>query len=77
MERLFALLLLLGCLPLLATSVAPDPAVPDDEEAAVREAIAHYFRGHATGDGAHFDRAFHPEAKLFWIRDGGFHQRTS
>ncbi|HEY1404671.1 MAG TPA: nuclear transport factor 2 family protein [Pyrinomonadaceae bacterium] len=47
------------------------------EEAAVRQAIEHYFRGHATGDGQHFQKVFHPEAKLFWMRDGKFAQRTS
>ncbi|HEY0080430.1 MAG TPA: nuclear transport factor 2 family protein [Pyrinomonadaceae bacterium] len=47
------------------------------EEAAVRQAIEHYFRGHATGDGEHFKKAFHPESKLFWIRNGEFAQRTS
>lgn len=47
------------------------------EEAAVRQAIEHYFRGHATGVGEHFQKVFHPEAKLFWVREGKFAQRTS
>jgi len=47
------------------------------EETAVRQAIEHYLRGHATGDGQHFQKVFHPEAKLFWVRDGKFTQRTS
>jgi hypothetical protein len=47
------------------------------EEAAVRQAIEHYFRGHATGEGQHFQKVFHPEAKLFWVREGKFTQRTS
>jgi hypothetical protein len=47
------------------------------EEAAVRQAIEHYFRGHATGEGQHFQKVFHPESKLFWVRDGKFTQRTS
>jgi len=47
------------------------------EEAAVRQALEHYLRGHATGDGEHFKKAFHPEAKLFWMREGQFSQRTS
>ena len=42
------------------------------EEAGVREAIEHYFQGHATGVGDHFRKAFHPDAKLFFIRDGKF-----
>ena len=47
------------------------------EEAAVREAVNHYLLGHATGDGAHFKVLFHPESKLFFIRDGQFTQLTS
>ena len=47
------------------------------EEAAVRAAIEHYFQGHATGDGAHYRKVFHPESKLFFVRDGKFAQRTS
>ena len=44
----------------------------NSEEAGVREAIGHYFQGHATGMGEHFRKAFHPDAKLFFIRDGKF-----
>ena len=47
------------------------------EEAAVRQAIEHYFRGHATGQGEHFRKVFHPEAKLFAVREGKFWQLTS
>ena len=47
------------------------------EEAAVRATIENYFRGHATGDGEYFKRAFHTDAKLFWIRDGKLSTRTS
>jgi hypothetical protein len=47
------------------------------EEAGVRATIENYFRGHATGDGAYFKQAFHPEAKLFFIRDGKLTTRTS
>ncbi|HVF49142.1 MAG TPA: nuclear transport factor 2 family protein [Pyrinomonadaceae bacterium] len=46
------------------------------EEAAVRQAIEHYFRGHATGDGEHFKKVFHTDSKLFWIREGQVAQRT-
>ncbi|MBA3711002.1 MAG: nuclear transport factor 2 family protein [Pyrinomonadaceae bacterium] len=49
----------------------------DQEEAAVRRAIDHYFQGHATGDGEHYKKVFHPESNLFWIREGQFAQRTS
>lgn len=47
------------------------------EEAAVRQAIEHYFRGHATGQGEHFRKVFHPDAKLFAVRDGKYWQLTS
>jgi hypothetical protein len=47
------------------------------EEAAVRVPIENYFKGHATGEGEYFRKAFHPEAKLFFIRDGKFTTITS
>lgn len=54
------------------------PAVAQDaEEAAIRETIQHYFKGHATGNGDYFRKAFHPDAKLFFIRDGKLTQWTS
>jgi hypothetical protein len=49
----------------------------DKDEAGVRQAIEYYFQGHATGNGENHKKAFHPEAKLFWIREGKFTQRTS
>jgi hypothetical protein len=39
--------------------------------------LEHYLQGHATGAPEHFRQAFHPEAKLFWVRDGELAQRTS
>lgn len=48
-----------------------------DEEAAVRAALQHYLLGHATGDGSHFEMVFHPESKLFWMREGALATRTS
>jgi hypothetical protein len=47
------------------------------EETAVREALENYFRGHATGQGEHFRKIFHPDAKLFAVRDGKYWQLTS
>ena len=47
------------------------------EEEAIRIAVGHYLLGHATGDGAHHEKVFHPESKLFWVRDGQLNQRTS
>jgi hypothetical protein len=49
----------------------------NSEEAAVRVPIENYFKGHATGEGEFFRKAFHPEAKLFFIREGKFTTITS
>ena len=49
----------------------------NSEEAAVRQALEHYFRGHATGQGEHMRKVFHPDSKLFAIRDGKYWQITS
>ncbi|HEX7314032.1 MAG TPA: nuclear transport factor 2 family protein [Pyrinomonadaceae bacterium] len=61
-------LVLVGSAPVLAQN---------SEEAAVRAAIQHYFDGHATGQGEHFRKVFHPDAKLFFIREGKVTQWTS
>ena len=47
------------------------------EEAAVRAALEHYFRGHATGQGEHFRKVFHTDSKLYAIREGKFWTITS
>ena len=49
----------------------------DPEEHAVRQALEHYFRGHATGQGEHFRKVFHPDSKLFAVREGKYWQLTS
>jgi hypothetical protein len=69
---------MITALILAATSSMLLPArAQNAEEAAVREAIEHYFRGHATGQGEHFRKVFHPDAKLFAIREGKYWQLTS
>jgi hypothetical protein len=35
-----------------------------------------YFKGHATGDGEYFRKAFHADAKIQGIRDGKLVSRT-
>ncbi|HLL71892.1 MAG TPA: nuclear transport factor 2 family protein [Pyrinomonadaceae bacterium] len=75
MKKVVLLVAVVACAGLMAWSSAA--RAEQKEEAAVRQAIEHYFRGHATGDGQHFQKVFHPEAKLFWMRDGKFTQRTS
>ena len=47
------------------------------EEAAVRAALEHYFRGHATGQGEHFRKVFHTDSKLYAIREDKFWSITS
>jgi hypothetical protein len=55
----------------------PLAAEPPHDDAAVRAPLEHYLLGHATGDPEHFRKAFHPEAKLFWVRNGELMQRSS
>ena len=78
MKRL--ILVLLACITLSGMGGAVLPASAwnsqDSEQASVRACIEQYFRGHATGDGEYFRRAFHPDAKLFFIRDGKVTQWT-
>ena len=74
MRKLALLIAIIG----VATLIVLLPVrAQNAEEAAVRETIENYFRGHATGNGEYFKKAFHPEAKLFWIRDGQLSERTS
>ena len=54
----------------------PEPASKGEVEA-VRRALDFYLEGHATGQASAFARAFHPESKLFFNRDGKFSQLTS
>lgn len=63
----------------LAAAAATPLALPaeDPEEAAIRAVLEHYLAGHATGDGAHFQQAFHPESRLFWVQDDELRTRTS
>lgn len=50
------------------TAVAQAPAAND--EAAVRATLQHYLNGHATGDPEEFRKAFHPDARMTFVRDG-------
>lgn len=72
----FALLLAIVSI-LVVAARWPATSAQNHDEAGVRQALEYSFQGHATGDGEHFKKAFHTEAKLFWIRDGQFAQRTS
>lgn len=55
----------------LAFSAAPGFAqTPADDEAGVRAALQHYLNGHATGDPEEFRKAFHPDARMTFVREG-------
>lgn len=69
---LFAVALVAGT---LLTVLAQQTA--NNEEAAARVPLENYLKGHATGEGEYFKKAFHPEAKLFWYREGKLMTRTS
>lgn len=71
------IILSVALLAAASLAVLPFARAQNAEEAAVRAAIEHYFRAHATGLGEHHRKVFHPEAKLFFINDGKFTQRTS
>jgi hypothetical protein len=46
--------------------------VPNPEEARVRVALEAYLEGHATGQADAFRRAFQPEARMLFVREGKF-----
>lgn len=73
MKRLI-LIALIGSVALASWAVVQGQ---NAEEAAVRAALENYFRGHATGQAEHFRKIFHPDAKLFAVRDGKYWQLTS
>jgi hypothetical protein len=75
MIRLISRALIMAALVLPSVTFAQ---ATNPKEKAVRAAVEHYFQGHATGDGSHFAKVFHPDSKLFWIgADGRVMQRTS
>lgn len=73
MKRTLTLLAVLAvaALPLFAEDTA------SEDRKAIEKTIGYYFEGHATGSGDAMRKAFHPEAKLFWIGDGELKTRTS
>jgi hypothetical protein len=52
-------------------------ATLDGEREAVAATVRLYFQGHATGDGDYHRRAFHPDARLFWVKSGALAQKSS
>ena len=70
-------LLMLFVLVAAASAIGYRATAQSAEEAAVRAALEHYFRGHATGQGEHFRKVFHTDSKLYAIREGKFWTITS
>lgn len=76
MTRTLRAFVLVAAVAMTATITSAQSASPQDN--AIRTAVNHYFQGHATGDGSHFAKVFHPDAKLYWIGpDGSVMQRTA
>jgi hypothetical protein len=76
--RLFSLLLAGGLIaaPLAAVATPAEGGLAARQGEAARaeigKAIGLYFQGHATGDPAHFRKAFLPTAHIEGIRNGAF-----
>jgi hypothetical protein len=74
MKKIVQLLVITFVVLVFQASIAQ---AQNSEEAAVRVPIENYFKGHATGDGEYFRKAFHLEARVFSIRDGKLSIMTS
>lgn len=59
----------LVALAVLGTPAAAQKASAEDE-AGVRAALQHYLNAHATGDSLEHRKAFHPDARMTYVRDG-------
>ncbi|ALL12465.1 nuclear transport factor 2 family protein [Caulobacter henricii] len=74
MNRLIAIVAAGACMQTAAPVLAQTQDNP--EQAAVRATLEHYLAGQATGQAQEFGQAFHEEARLHWIRDGVYGQRS-
>src|SRR5688500_9868137 len=54
----------------LAERAASAQSPSTNDEAGVRAALQHYLNGHATGNPEEFRKAFHPDARMTFVRDG-------
>ena len=57
-------------LALTATTVSAQAVPLTEDLAGVNAALQHYLNGHATGDPEEFRKAFHPDARMTFVRDG-------
>lgn len=67
-------MMMLSLMVALAVAQAPvaSKAPVSGEEQAVRAALQHYLDGQAGGKSEDFAKAFYPEARLLFVRDGKF-----
>jgi len=65
-----ALLLLLAAGAALLTGAAR--AGEDADEIAIRQAVQYYFDGGTNADSNTLRKAFHPDAKMLYVREGKF-----
>ena len=77
MKRALAILAAIVLLALLLVPLLATAAPPGEADAAVRAPIEAYLRGHATGDGEEWRRAFHPSAMVTGLRDGKLQSMTA
>ena len=68
MKKIIFLLLITGVFFMTATA---------QEREAARIPLENYLQGHATGSGEFHQKAFYPESRLLFVREGKFTQRTS
>jgi len=61
---------------LLFAGYAGSAIAQSTEIDAVRIPLENYLKGHATGEGEFFKKAFHTEGNMVWIRDGKFTTRS-
>jgi hypothetical protein len=78
LQRLLSTALVIGVLSTPAAILAQASGSPArqqaggtlDQEAGVRAALQHYLNGHATGSADEMRQAFHPDARMTFVREG-------
>lgn len=60
----------------LVLALAGTALAQASDKDAVMIPLENYLKGHATGDGEYFRKAFHAEGNLIWIRDGKYTTRS-
>ncbi len=70
-------MLLAATAGLVSMAGAALAAAPDKADPAVLAPLESYLEGHRTGSREAFERAFHPEAELFGIRNGKVFRETA